>query len=113
MRAAGWAKRLGGGEERFDGFVAENEQRGHRPEAAGERFVTAAVPDAADDVLPAEGRLGWVHRSLVAATSLEQSGAEASEEQRGDASNDRRHMKSAFGDEQLEGASVEEAPVLD
>src|SRR5260370_7088577 len=30
-----------------------------------------------------------------------------------DASNDRRHMKSAFGDEQLERASVEEAPMLD
>src|SRR5438105_12571743 len=30
-----------------------------------------------------------------------------------DASNDRRHMKSAFGDEQLERASIEEAPMLD
>ena len=33
--------------------------------------------------------------------------------QHGDAGNDRRHMKSAFGEEQLERASVEEAPVLD
>src|ERR1700719_4290888 len=29
------------------------------------------------------------------------------------ASNDRRHMESAFGDEQLERTSVEEAPMLD
>src|ERR1700720_4883683 len=30
-----------------------------------------------------------------------------------DASNDRRHMESAFGDAQLERATVEEAPMLD
>ena len=38
VRAAHWVKGLGGGEERFDGLVAENEQGGDRPETAGERF---------------------------------------------------------------------------
>ena len=32
VRAAGWAKWLSGGEKGFDGFVSENEQRGHRPQ---------------------------------------------------------------------------------
>ena len=32
VRAAGWAEWLSGGEKGFDGFVSENEQRGHRPE---------------------------------------------------------------------------------
>ena len=32
VRAAGWAEWLSGGEKGFDGFVSENEQRGHRPQ---------------------------------------------------------------------------------
>src|SRR5690349_22015680 len=52
--AAVWVKRLGGGQQRFDGFVAENDQGGHRPEAAGERFVVAGVADAGNGVLAAK-----------------------------------------------------------
>ena len=43
----------GGGEERFDSFVAENDEGGDRPETAGERFVGAGLADAANDVLTA------------------------------------------------------------
>jgi hypothetical protein len=43
----------GGSEARFEGFVAENDQRGDRPEAAGERLVAAGVRDATNDVLAA------------------------------------------------------------
>jgi hypothetical protein len=32
VRAAGWAEWLSGGEKGFDGFVSQNEQRGHRPQ---------------------------------------------------------------------------------
>jgi hypothetical protein len=42
---------LSGGEERFDGFVAQNDRSGRRPETAGERLVAASVADAANDVL--------------------------------------------------------------
>ena len=52
--AAGWVEGPGGGEERFDSFVAENDQRGDRAEPAGERCVAAGVADAANDVLAAE-----------------------------------------------------------
>ena len=51
--AAGWVEGPGGGEERFEGFVAENDQRGDRAEAAGERLVAASVTDATNDVLAA------------------------------------------------------------
>jgi hypothetical protein len=43
----GW-RGPGGDEEMFYGFVAENDQRGHRAETAGEGFVTASVTDAAN-----------------------------------------------------------------
>ena len=45
---------LSGGEERFDGFVAQNDERGHRSETAGERLVAAGMADAANDVLAAK-----------------------------------------------------------
>ena len=54
VRAAGWAERLSGGQEGFDGFVSENEQRGHRSETGWERFVAASVADAANDLFAAE-----------------------------------------------------------
>jgi hypothetical protein len=44
VRAAGWVEGPGGGEERFDSFVAENDEGGDRPETAGERFVAAVWP---------------------------------------------------------------------
>ena len=50
-RSARGAKWLGGGEQGFDGLVAENDERGDRPETAGEGFVAAGVADAANDVL--------------------------------------------------------------
>jgi hypothetical protein len=54
MRAAGCAKGLGGGEQGFDGFGAENDERGHRPEAAGESFIGAPAAEVGDDVLAAQ-----------------------------------------------------------
>ena len=54
VRAASRAKGLGGGEERFDRFVAQNDERSHRPETTGERFVAARMADAANDVLAAK-----------------------------------------------------------
>src|SRR5438132_9824726 len=41
-------------EQGFDGFVAQDEERRHRPETGRQRLVAASVADAADDVLAAE-----------------------------------------------------------
>ena len=54
VRPAGWAEWLSGGEKGFDGFVSQNEQRGHRPQTDWQRFVTASVADAAKDLFAAE-----------------------------------------------------------
>ena len=50
-RAAEW---LSGSEQGFDGFVAQDEERCHRPEAGQQRLVAAGVADPADDVFAAE-----------------------------------------------------------
>ena len=52
--AACGAEWLSGSEQGFDGFVAENEERRHRPETGQQRLVTAGVADPADDVFAAE-----------------------------------------------------------
>src|SRR5438045_9417430 len=54
VRAAGWAEWLSGGEKGFDGFVSQNEQRGHRPQTSWQRFVAAGVADAAKGLFAAE-----------------------------------------------------------
>jgi hypothetical protein len=54
MRPAGWVERLSGGQEGFDSFVSEDEQRSHRSEPGGERLVAAGMADPADDVFAAE-----------------------------------------------------------
>ena len=54
VRAAGWAEWLSGGEKGFDGFVSQNEQRGHRPQTSWQRFVAAGVADPANDLFAAE-----------------------------------------------------------
>src|SRR5207302_6672596 len=54
MRPAGWVERLSGGQEGFDSFVSEDEQRSHRSEPGWERLVAAGVADPADDVFAAE-----------------------------------------------------------
>jgi hypothetical protein len=54
VRTARRVKGLCCGEERFDRVVAENDERGHRPETAGERLVAAGTADAANDVLAAK-----------------------------------------------------------
>ena len=54
VRAAGWAEWLSGGEKGFDGFVSQNEQRGHRPQTSWQRFVPAGVADAAKDLFAGE-----------------------------------------------------------
>src|SRR5437868_12264178 len=53
MRPAGWVERLSGGQEGFDSFVSEDEQRSHRSEPGWERLVAAGVADPADDVFAA------------------------------------------------------------
>ena len=50
----GWAEWLSGGQQGFDGFVSEDEQRGHRSEPGWQRLVAAGVADPADDVFAAE-----------------------------------------------------------
>src|SRR5207237_9913212 len=54
MRPAGWVERLSGGQEGFDSFVSEDEQRSHRSEPGWERLVAAGVAEPADDVFGAE-----------------------------------------------------------
>src|SRR5207237_5499907 len=54
MRPAGWVERLSGGQEGFDSFVSEDEQRSHRSEPGWERLVAAGVADPAGDVFAAE-----------------------------------------------------------
>jgi hypothetical protein len=51
---AGWVEGASGGEERFDSFVAENDERGDRAKPAGERLVAARVADAANDLFAAK-----------------------------------------------------------
>ena len=45
---------VSGGEQGFDGFVAENEEGSHSPETGQQRLVAAGVADPADDVFAAE-----------------------------------------------------------
>jgi hypothetical protein len=52
--AARGAQWLSGSEQGFDGFVAQDEERCHRPEAGQQRLVAASVADPADDVFAAE-----------------------------------------------------------
>src|SRR6202045_5215784 len=52
--AARGSEWLSGGEQGFDGFVVEDEERGHRLETGLHRLVAAGVADPADDVLAAE-----------------------------------------------------------
>ena len=65
--AAGWAKGASGGEQWFDGFVTENDERSHRPEAAGKSFIAARAADAGDDVLAAQlfQVIGGLARAVV------------------------------------------------
>jgi hypothetical protein len=43
LRSAGWAEWLSRGEEWFDSFVSENEERGHRPQTVRERLAARMV----------------------------------------------------------------------
>jgi len=54
VRPACWVASLSGGQEGFDSFVSEYEQRGDRSEPSGKRLVEAGVADPADDVFAAE-----------------------------------------------------------
>src|SRR5437899_11771602 len=54
VRSAPRAEWLSRSEQGFDGFVAQDEERRHRPETGRQRLVAASVADSADDVLPAE-----------------------------------------------------------
>ena len=54
VRPACWVASLSGGQEGFDSFVSEYEQRGHRPQTSWQRFVAAGVADAAKDLFAAE-----------------------------------------------------------
>jgi hypothetical protein len=54
VRAARGAKGRGSREQGFDGLVAENNERSHRPEAARKGFIASRAADAGDDVLGAQ-----------------------------------------------------------
>src|SRR5258708_30122776 len=54
VRSAPGAEWLSRSEQGFDGFVAQDEERRHRPETGRQRLVAASVADSADDVLAAE-----------------------------------------------------------
>jgi len=54
LGTAGWVERLSGGQEGFDRFASEDEQRRHRSEPGWERFVAAGAADPADDLFAAE-----------------------------------------------------------
>src|SRR5256885_16225151 len=56
VRSAPRAEWLSCSEQGFDGFVAQDEERRHRPETGRQRLVAASVADSADDV-PAAGVL--------------------------------------------------------
>jgi len=45
---------LGSGEQRFNGFVAENDKRCHGSGSLGNGFVSCGIADAANDLFPAE-----------------------------------------------------------
>src|SRR5258705_4182273 len=49
------AEWLSGGEQGFDGFVAENEEGSHRPETGQERLVAAGVGRSAGAVFVGRG----------------------------------------------------------
>src|SRR6202047_2740991 len=54
MRPAGWVERLSGGQEGFDSFVSEDEQRSHCSEPGWERLVATGVAYPADDLFATE-----------------------------------------------------------
>jgi len=54
VRSAPRAEWLSRSEQGLDGFVAQDEERRHRPETGRQRLVAASVADSADDVLAAE-----------------------------------------------------------
>src|SRR5258708_10973118 len=54
VRSAPRAEWLSRSEQGFDGFVAQDEERRHRPETGRQRLVAASVADLADEVLSAE-----------------------------------------------------------
>ena len=52
MCPAGWVERLSGGQEGFDSFVSEDDQRSHRSEPSWERLVAAGMADPPGAVFP-------------------------------------------------------------
>src|SRR2546426_11295864 len=54
VRSAPRAEWLSRSEQGFDGFVAQDEERRHRPETGRQRLVAARVADSAGDGLAAE-----------------------------------------------------------
>ena len=54
LRRACWVEKLSGGQEGFDSFVSEYEQRSHRSEPSWERLVAAGMADPPDDLFAAE-----------------------------------------------------------
>jgi hypothetical protein len=75
--SAGWSESLSGRQQRFDGFVSENDQRGERLETGWQRLVAACPADAADDLFAPEfleimsGATGAVLRLAVVAEGLD------------------------------------------
>src|SRR5260370_42672724 len=61
VRSAPRPEWLSRSEQGFDGFVAQDEERRHRPETGRQRLGAASVADSADDVL-APGFLPVIRR---------------------------------------------------
>src|SRR5262249_59673242 len=54
VRAAGWAERLSGSEQGFDGFVAKHQEGGDCAKAGRECVVPASAGDPLNDLFAAE-----------------------------------------------------------
>ena len=54
VRAAGWAERLSGSEQGFDGFVAKHQEGGHCAKTGRECVVPASAGDPLNDLFAAE-----------------------------------------------------------
>jgi hypothetical protein len=70
---------LSGGEQGFNGFVGENEERGDGPKTLRQRLVAPCSIDAADDLFPAQllQVVGGMAGTVVALAVLAE-GADAS-----------------------------------
>src|SRR5438132_10227650 len=70
VRSAPRAEWLSRSEQGFDGFVAQDEERRHRPETGRQRLVAASVADSADDVLASDHKRRGGDRTVMGFTVM-------------------------------------------